>query len=84
MPDSRITLEIHFIDGKVITLRYRPDSDAEVPPVLLKDFKFERIALETEGDLVIIPMDQVRYLRATPAPAGLPAKILRNVEFIEK
>lgn len=81
MSDEKVTLEIHFIDGKVITLRYTPVPDSESPVVSLKDFRFERITLETDGDLVIIPMDQVRYVRASPAPHGLPSRVLRNVEF---
>lgn len=85
MTRDKITLEIHFIDGKKVTIRFTPNKDEEQAKSLtfLRDIKFDRIAVESNGDLIIIPMNQVRYIRATPAPKSLPKQVPCGAEFID-
>lgn len=85
MTQEEITLEIHYLDNKKITIRYTPKKDDEQAKSLtfLRDIKFDRIAVESNGDLIIIPMNQVRYIRATPAPKSLPKQVPCGATFIE-
>jgi hypothetical protein len=85
MTQEEITLEIHYLDNKKITIRFTPNKDDEKAKSLtfLRDIKFDRIAVESNGDLIIIPMNQVRYIRATPAPKSLPKQIPCGATFID-
>lgn len=86
MQSLTVKLEIHFMDDRKLTLTYDQDPTTalgHVSTVNQKEFFTERLVLETGGDLVVIPLTHVRYIRATPAPERLPAGVLKNVNFIE-
>ena len=38
----------------------------------------ERLVLEVDGDLLVIPIRSVKYVQVSPSPAYLPGDVLRH------
>jgi len=41
----------------------------------------DRILAEVAGELLIIPLGNVKYIHVSPAPEHLPQEVLRNVQL---
>ena len=77
-------LVIHFMDGtkKVLELPQQvADSDVAAAAKLQQALEARHLVIEAEGALVVIPLDNVKYLQSYPAPKKLPAGVIRGASF---
>jgi hypothetical protein len=81
-----VTLTVFFLDGTKQSLRYPQQSGTDRPTIvntIREAIASERLVLEVEGDLMVIPMRAVKYLMVSPAPDHLPNGVFRNVHHVK-
>jgi hypothetical protein len=75
---------IHFMDGSKIVFQY-PKQAGEDPATIAsnvrKALESDKIVLEAQGDLMIIPVRNIKYIQVSPAPDELPKGVLRNARI---
>lgn len=76
---------IHFMDGTKITFAW-PRQAGDEPTAMLtrvrKALEMDKLAVEVQGDLFVIPIRNVKYVQLTPAPAKLPAEVIKGGEVV--
>jgi hypothetical protein len=76
---------IHFMDGTKVAFEY-PKQAGEDPTTIASNVKkaldSDKIVLEAQGDLIIIPIRNIKYIQVSPAPDKLPKGILRKARFV--
>ena len=81
------SLLIRFMDGSKITVRY-PKQAGNDPATIVanvrKALEADRILVEVDGNLLFIPLGNVKYLQIIPAPDVLPSTTLRNARLVDK
>jgi len=68
-------MTIHFNNGTKMDVTFPPklkNSSAAVLEAVKKALEADKLAIEAEGKLVIIPWSSIKHLELTPAPAALP------------
>jgi hypothetical protein len=58
-----------------------PDSDATLASRLKEALDARHLVLETDGALVVIPVESIKYLQSFPAPKKLPTYAIKGVRF---
>jgi hypothetical protein len=79
-------LVIRFMDGSKIAVRYPKqggDDPAAIAASVRKALEADRLMLEVDGNLLFIPLSNVKYLQVTPAPDVLPATVLRHARLVD-
>jgi len=79
-----VSLTVFFLDGTKASFVYPRQSGAEQAAIVntvRKAIEAERLVLEVDGDLVVIPIQSVKYVQVSPAPPHLPSGILRRARF---
>jgi hypothetical protein len=72
---------ITFMDGKKIQFRFQPIRNEEDPTLGMAVEKLansQSLVFELEEKLMFVPMNNVRTVEVSPAPAKLPANIIRG------
>jgi hypothetical protein len=80
MPPT-VTLTVFFLDGTRVTYNYprqAGNDPATVAATVKRALEADRLLLEVEGDLILIPIRSVKYIEVSPAPEQLPAGVLRK------
>jgi hypothetical protein len=73
---------IHFIDGSKKLLEFPAQAADAVSADKIKEVLESRhLALEAEGALVVIPLENVKYIQVSPAPKKLPSGVIRGASF---
>lgn len=75
---------IHFMDGSKKVLEFPQqvaDGDASAAAKVKEALEARHLVLEAEGALVVIPLENVKYLQVYPAPKKLPANVIRGASF---
>ena len=76
---------IHFMDGTKVTFAW-PQQASDDPSTMItrvrKALEMDKLAVEVQGDLFVIPIRNVKYVQITPAPAKLPAEVIRGGEVV--
>ena len=71
----------HFIDHTTLDLEW-PKQDTTgfvfLSEALRKAVESERLLVEVEGHLLVIPMHSVKYVELIPVPEQLPEGVIRN------
>jgi hypothetical protein len=75
---SKKFLTIYFIDGSEMLVSF-PDQGGN--PLLLakriqQAIEADQLAIEIDGKLTVIPMNNVKYLQASPLPEELPETVV--------
>ena len=81
--DSTVSLTVFFLDGTRASFRYPRQSgkdQATIVATVRRAIESERLTLEVNGDLIMIPIRSVKYVQVSPAPPHLPSGILRNAQ----
>jgi hypothetical protein len=75
---------ISFVDGTQLKLAWpRPEEpDARLAGMLEKILTNESIAVEVEGRLMIIPVNNIKTMEVSPAPEKLPATVIRDARMV--
>lgn len=79
------SLNVYFLDGTRVTFRYPKQAGtdpATIAATVKKAIDSEKLVLEVEGDLIVIPMKAVKYVRVSPAPDSLPQGVLRKARLV--
>jgi len=79
------TLTVFFLDGTKVLFRYPRQAGtdpATIAATVKRAIDAEKLVLEADGDLLVIPMKSVKYVQVSPAPAHLPAGVLRQARVI--
>lgn len=74
----------HFIDGTSISLTFPKQGGLDATTQLAnvkKALEAERIPVEVGGQLLLIPMRNVKYVQIAPTPEVLPKDIIRNAQI---
>lgn len=81
-----VVTTIFFTDSSKMTLTW-PQQAGEDPNIIAmnvrKALDQDKLAMEVDGDLIIIPMENIKYIQITPAPSELPQNVLKHAHFIE-
>ena len=75
-------MSVVFLDGTNASFSYPPQAGRDQPSILAAvkhAIESERLVLEVDGNLMVIPMRSVKYVQVSPAPAHLPSYVLRRV-----
>ena len=75
---SKKFLTIYFIDGSEMLVSF-PEQDGS--PFLLAQriqqaIEADQLAIEIDGKLTVIPMNNIKYLQASPLPEDLPETVV--------
>ena len=84
MGNRRVTF--HFVDGTKLTLEWPKQPPAGVfkfEAAVEKALESQQLAVETEGNLMIIQMKNVKFAEVIPAPEKLSEGIIRNAKRVE-
>jgi len=76
-----VSLTVFFLDGTKVTFRYPRQSGTDAATILAnikRAIEADKLVLEADGDLLVIPFKSVKYVQVSPAPARLPTGILRQ------
>ncbi len=79
-------LVIRFMDGSKITLRYPKQAGTDPTTIaanVRKALEADRLLVEMDGNLLFIPLANVKYVEVRPAPDVLPPTVLRNARMFE-
>jgi len=79
------TVTIHFIDGTSITVTFPKQGGSDSTTQLAnikKALEAERIPIEIGGQLLLIPMRNVKYVQISPTPEVLPKDIIRGAQIV--
>jgi hypothetical protein len=79
-----VTMNVFFLDGTRVSFDYPRQSgrdQAAIVATVQKAIASERLVLEVDGDLVVIPIRSVKYVQVSPGPPHLPAGVLRQARL---
>jgi hypothetical protein len=82
MEDKR-KIEIWFMDNTSFKYSFKPEAGdmREIVHRVSNALDSDKLVLESEGDLFVIPICNVKYIQVSPAPDYLPEGIFRNVHI---
>ena len=76
---------IHFMDGTKIVFRYPrlegKDLNA-IASAVKKALDQEKIVVEADGSLIVIPVRNIKYIQVEPVPMALPSGVFRNAQIV--
>jgi hypothetical protein len=86
MNDDR-QLKIHFNNGDKLIVTFPPKlkgSTAAVMEAMKKVMETDKLVIEAEGKLVIIPWSSMKQLELTPTPAALPFGAIQGARISQE
>lgn len=78
---SLASMTVFFMDGTKVSFRYPKQAGTDASTIaanVKKAIDAEKLVLEVDGDLLVIPMRNIKYVQVSPAPAHLPSGVLRQ------
>ena len=58
------------------------NSTAAVQEALKRIMESDKLAIQTEGELLVIPWTSVQYLKVAPAPSAMPFGTIKNAKVV--
>jgi hypothetical protein len=83
MPKT-VNAVIHFMDGTNLVIDYprqAGNDPATIASNIRKALEKDKLVVEVDGSLLVIPLNNIKYVAITPLPDSLPAGVLRNAHF---
>jgi hypothetical protein len=82
---KEVVLTIHYIDGT--SLKFKWDENHDDPTTLIarvrKALEMDRFNFEADGKLMIIPIQNIKYLSFAPLPEAFPKDlVIRNASIV--
>ena len=76
---SKRFLTIHFNDASKLSMTFPQQADdfSQIASRVQKALDANKLAIEVDGELFVIPMNNVKYLQVNPAPEKLPDTVIR-------
>ena len=80
---TTVNCTISFMDGEQMKIAWERREDLSLRGGILLDklLSNESLALELEGRLVIIPLQNIRTIEVRPAPEKLPGTVIRGARI---
>jgi hypothetical protein len=80
-----ITMIVRLTDGSVHRVRFIPsdEDDLQLANRIEKALQAHDLVLELGGRLLVIPKHSIVSIELTPAPAKLPAVVIRHARIID-
>jgi hypothetical protein len=78
-------LTMHFMDGTKLVVRYPKQAGtdpATIAATVKRALDADKIVFEVDGDLIIVPTRNIKYIHLTPAPDHLPAGVIREGKLL--
>jgi hypothetical protein len=75
---------IHFTDGSRKVLEFPQQiasTDASLAARLQEMLEARNLTIEADGALVVIPLENVKYIQSYPAPKKLPGGVIKGASF---
>jgi len=86
MEETLRHVTFYFLDNSNMKLAW-PRQGSKDPQIFAgqvkKSLEADRFIAEADGQIVVIPMRNVKYLIISPAPETLPQGIIRNARIAE-
>lgn len=82
---QEVTGTIHFMDGSKIALRWPRQAGTGsqiIASNVKKALEADRMVVEINGDLLLIPLRNVKYIQLSPSPKELPVGVLRGAQIV--
>jgi hypothetical protein len=82
---QKAILTMHFMDGTKLVVRYPKQAGtdaATIAATVKRALDADKVVFEVDGDLVIVPMRNVKYFHLSPAPDHLPAGVIKQGKLI--
>jgi hypothetical protein len=76
-----VSMTVFFLDGTKASFEYPRQSgsdQSQIVTTVRRAIESERLVLEVDGDLLVIPIRSVKYVQVSPSPAYLPGDVLRH------
>lgn len=83
--EKEVILIVHFNDGTKLAFQYPKQAGKDALTIIgnvRKALEADKVIVEAQGDLFIIPSGSVKYIRVSPGPDELPQGILRNARLV--
>ena len=79
-------LTVHFIDGSEMSVSFpkQGGNPLRLAQRVQEAIESSQLAIELDGQLLVIPMSNVKYLQARPCPDELPETVIRGGALIDK
>ena len=79
---ATVSMTLFFMDGTKASFKYPRQSGNDAATVLAnvkKAMDADKLVLETDGNLLVVPMRNIKYVQVSPAPEHLPTGVFRGV-----
>ena len=73
-------LTVNFIDGSKLSVNFPQQSDDfnQIARRVQNALDANQLAIEVEGELLVVPMSNVKYVQVNPAPEKLPDTVIQG------
>jgi hypothetical protein len=77
------TLKIHYNDGSDMQVEYvRQEEVSNIATRIAEAIESNELLIELEDKLLVIPLNNIKYIEISPAPPKLPKFAIRNARLI--
>ena len=84
---NEVVVAIHYIDGTSLKLRFQANANEDDHLTMIakvrKALEMDRFYFEADGNLMIIPIQNIKYLSFAPLPTALPKDlVIRSASIV--
>jgi predicted homoserine dehydrogenase-like protein len=77
------SMVVHFTDGSKMAFRYPKITDTSTLATKVKNaLEQDKIVVQTDDSLIVIPVSSIKYIQVTPQPDALPEGVIRDAEIV--
>jgi hypothetical protein len=83
--DGDRTLTIHFTNGSKMEVSFPQqikDSSAGILEGMKRVMEADKLAIEADGRLIVIPWSGVEHIELSPVPSTLPFGVVRGARIV--
>jgi hypothetical protein len=87
MPDRKRQAVFHFVDGSKIAVQFPiqgGNTPTQMAATVRKAIAMDKLAIEADGGLLVIPTRNLKYIRIYPCPEALPdGEVIRGATVLD-
>ncbi len=80
-----VTMTVFFMDGTRASFRYPRQAGADAATIaanVKRAIEADKLLLEVDGDLMVVPIRNIKYVQLSPGPQQLPPGVLRGARVL--
>ena len=79
MTDKRF-LTVHFVDGSKLSVSFpqQVTDPTRMASMVEKALDAKQLAIDVGGELMVVPVNNIKYLQVYPTPEKLPDTVIRG------